>query len=182
MQIRVSAETWFEARSTPGRGPRAWARLHLEMEGDRQRRQDGGETWMNPVTQGSTPPQLPRKLPAVPSERQEGGRGPHLIHDRLSSSCLSTPPPPQSSLAREQDGSYPQEIKIPNGSICQALGPATKADSVPVKSPQVGGLQPPLCVSSEVSLLNSRGQQDRFLRPLPTPANHLEASTAQVCF
>lgn len=105
-------------------------------------------------------------LIAVPSERQEGGRGPHLILERLFQ-FLPLNTPPLRALWPGNRGSYPQEIKIPNGSICQALGPATKADSVPAKSPQVGGLQPPLCVSSEVSLLNSRGQQNRVLRSPP---------------
>lgn len=127
-----------------------------------------GRLCVNLSPKAAAPPQLPRKLSARCAKRKAGGRSPHLILERLFSSCLSTPPPPQISIAREQDGSCPQEIKILNGSIsCQALSPATKVGSVPVKSPQVRGLQVPLCVSSEVSPLNSRGQWERVLRPLP---------------
>lgn len=96
-----------------------------------------GDCVLTPSPKAAAPPQLPRKLATCCAERKARRRGPHLILQRLSSSCLSTPPPPHSSLAREQDGSCPQEIKIPNGSIsCQALSPATKVDSVPAKSPQ----------------------------------------------
>lgn len=186
MQIRVTAGT----RDT-GHGSRPKARQaeapglgarHCRLAGDPHHpsystyweNKGGGQSgagWredcaLTPSPKAAAPPQLPRKLAARCAKRKAGGKSRHLILERLSSSCLSTPPPPQISMAREQDGSCPQVIKILNGSLsCQALSPATKVDSASVKSPQVRGFQLLLCVSSEVSPPKRRGQWERFLRP-----------------
>lgn len=152
MQIRETARTWFEARSKPGGGPRVRGQALPPSQGRLPpiplnilgkileamgRGRVSGRLCVNPVTQGGSTSPAAKKAGYLLCQEKGKTKGPHLILQRLSSSCLSTPPPPHSSLAREQDGSCPQEIKIPNGSIsCQALSPATKVDSVPAKSPQ----------------------------------------------
>lgn len=185
MQIRETARTWFEGRSKPGGGPRVRGQALPPSQGRLPpiplnilgkileamgRGRVSGRMCVNPVTQGGSTSPAAKKAGYLLCREKGKTKGPSP-HSPEAVQFLPLNPSPSSQLscqgtgwllpAGDKDSEWfhllPSSQPSHQGGFCSSEVPT--------------GLQPPLCVSGEVSPLNVRAWWERFLRPLPTPAS-----------